>query len=156
VDGTGDDNERAQPDHRDELMLDRFAIQAAAGRVHELEAARELARGSLEQLRALVRGLRPAGLDELGLTATLTALTRHAGERTGLMITRNLDRVPADVDPAAVLVNMPRLNGLQAARKLARRDYNPAVVMLSMHDDEQFFFEAPTPAPTATPPTRTS
>ena len=86
------------------LMLDRFAIQAPAGRVHELEAARELARGSLEQLRALVRGLRPPGLDELGLTAALTALTRHAGERTGLTITRDLDRVSPDVDPAAALV----------------------------------------------------
>lgn len=45
-------------------------------------------------------------------------------------------------DLAILDVNMPRLNGLQAARELARRDYNPAVVMLSMHDDEQFFFEA--------------
>ena len=45
-------------------------------------------------------------------------------------------------DLAILDVTMPRLNGLQAARELARRDYNPAVVMLSMHDDEQFFFEA--------------
>jgi two-component system sensor histidine kinase UhpB len=86
------------------LMLDRFALQAPAGRTHELEAARELARGSLEQLRALVRGLRPPGLDELGLTAALTALARHAGERNGLTITRNLDRVSANIDPAAALV----------------------------------------------------
>lgn len=45
-------------------------------------------------------------------------------------------------DLAILDVNMPRLSGLQAARELARRDHRPAVVMLSMHDDEQFFFEA--------------
>lgn len=45
-------------------------------------------------------------------------------------------------DLAILDVSMPRLNGLRAARELARRDYNPAIVMLSMHDDEQFFFEA--------------
>lgn len=45
-------------------------------------------------------------------------------------------------DVAVLDVNMPRLGGLQAARELARRDHPPAVVMLSMHDDEQFFFEA--------------
>jgi DNA-binding NarL/FixJ family response regulator len=39
-------------------------------------------------------------------------------------------------------VTMPRLSGLKAARELARRAYKPVVVMLSMHDDEQFFFEA--------------
>jgi len=45
-------------------------------------------------------------------------------------------------DLAILDVTMPRLSGLQAARELARRDYRPVVVMLSMHDDEQFFFEA--------------
>jgi len=45
-------------------------------------------------------------------------------------------------DLAILDVNMPRLGGLQAARELARREYRPTVVMLSMHDDEQFFFEA--------------
>ncbi len=45
-------------------------------------------------------------------------------------------------DVAVLDVSMPRLGGLQTARELARRDRPPAVVMLSMHDDEQFFFEA--------------
>jgi DNA-binding NarL/FixJ family response regulator len=45
-------------------------------------------------------------------------------------------------DVVVLDVSMPRLGGLQAARELARRDHPPAVVMLSMHDDEQFFFEA--------------
>ena len=45
-------------------------------------------------------------------------------------------------DVAVLDVTMPRLGGLQTARELARRQHPPAVVMLSMHDDEQFFFEA--------------
>jgi len=44
-------------------------------------------------------------------------------------------------DVAVLDVSMPRLGGLRAARELARRA-DPPVVMLSMHGDEQFFFEA--------------
>jgi DNA-binding NarL/FixJ family response regulator len=39
-------------------------------------------------------------------------------------------------------VSMPRLTGLQAAAELARRAPGMCLLMLSMHDDEQFFFEA--------------
>ena len=39
-------------------------------------------------------------------------------------------------------VSMPRLTGLQAAGELARRAPSIRLLMLSMHDDEQFFFEA--------------
>ena len=86
------------------LMLDRFAVEAHDAIRGDAQAARELARGSLEQLRGLVRGLRPPGLDELGLTAALTALTRQVSEQTRLPVSRDLDRVPMDIDPAAALV----------------------------------------------------
>jgi DNA-binding NarL/FixJ family response regulator len=39
-------------------------------------------------------------------------------------------------------VSMPRLTGLQAAGELGRRAPDIRVLMLSMHDDEQYFFEA--------------
>jgi DNA-binding NarL/FixJ family response regulator len=39
-------------------------------------------------------------------------------------------------------VSMPRLTGLQAAGELARRAPGIRLLMLSMHDDEQYFFEA--------------
>jgi len=39
-------------------------------------------------------------------------------------------------------VSMPRLTGLQAAGELSRRAPGTRLLMLSMHDDEQFFFEA--------------
>jgi DNA-binding NarL/FixJ family response regulator len=39
-------------------------------------------------------------------------------------------------------VSMPRLTGLQAAGELGRRAPEVRLLMLSMHDDEQYFFEA--------------
>jgi DNA-binding NarL/FixJ family response regulator len=42
----------------------------------------------------------------------------------------------------AILDTMPRMTGLQAARELARRAPEVKILLLSMHDNEQFFFEA--------------
>jgi DNA-binding NarL/FixJ family response regulator len=39
-------------------------------------------------------------------------------------------------------VSMPRLTGLQAARELSRRLPELRILMLSMHDNERYFFEA--------------
>lgn len=46
------------------------------------------------------------------------------------------------VDLAVLDVSMPRLTGLQAARQLAERAPGIRVLMLSMHDNEQYLFEA--------------
>ena len=47
-----------------------------------------------------------------------------------------------DVDLAVLDVSMPRLTGLQAAAELTRRRPDLRVLMLSMHDNEEYFFEA--------------
>src|SRR5204862_39440 len=39
-------------------------------------------------------------------------------------------------------VSMPRMTGLQAAREITKRDPEIRVLMLSMHDNERYFFEA--------------
>jgi DNA-binding NarL/FixJ family response regulator len=39
-------------------------------------------------------------------------------------------------------VSMPRMTGLQAAREITRRNPEIRVLMLSMHDNEHYFFEA--------------
>lgn len=39
-------------------------------------------------------------------------------------------------------VSMPKLTGLQAAREIRAQDPGIAVLMLSMHDDERYLFEA--------------
>jgi DNA-binding NarL/FixJ family response regulator len=46
------------------------------------------------------------------------------------------------VDLAVVDVSMPRLTGLQAAEELRRQRSDLRVLMLSMHDNEQYFFAA--------------
>lgn len=45
-------------------------------------------------------------------------------------------------DLAILDIAMPRLTGLQAARELARRQPDLRILILTMHDNEQFFFEA--------------
>ena len=47
-----------------------------------------------------------------------------------------------DVDLAVLDVAMPRLTGLQAAEQLAARRPSLRLLILSMHENEQFFFEA--------------
>jgi DNA-binding NarL/FixJ family response regulator len=47
-----------------------------------------------------------------------------------------------DVDLAILDITMPRMTGLQAARELASRKPGLRVLMLSMHENEQFLFEA--------------
>jgi DNA-binding NarL/FixJ family response regulator len=46
------------------------------------------------------------------------------------------------VDLAVLDVAMPRLTGLQAAREISRLPSPPKLLMLSMHDNEQYFFES--------------
>jgi len=47
-----------------------------------------------------------------------------------------------DVHLAVLDVTMPRLTGLQAARELSQRKPELRVLILSMHENEQYFFEA--------------
>lgn len=46
------------------------------------------------------------------------------------------------VDLAVLDVAMPRMTGLQAARELARLQPAPRILMLSMYDNEQYFFQS--------------
>ena len=47
-----------------------------------------------------------------------------------------------EIDLAVLDVAMPLMTGLQAARELARRKPDLRILMLSMYDNEQYFFEA--------------
>ncbi|MFE6508934.1 response regulator [Nocardioides sp. NPDC057767] len=47
-----------------------------------------------------------------------------------------------EVDLVILDVAMPRMTGLQAARSIVRMRTPPKMLMLSMHDNEQYFFEA--------------
>jgi len=54
-------------------------------------------------------------------------------------VARGLDE---GIDLAILDVSMPRMSGLQAARELSRRRPGLRLLMLSMHDNEQYLFEA--------------
>jgi DNA-binding NarL/FixJ family response regulator len=45
-------------------------------------------------------------------------------------------------DVAILDVSMPRMTGLQAAREIGLRAPDTSVLLLSMHDDERYFFDA--------------
>jgi DNA-binding NarL/FixJ family response regulator len=47
-----------------------------------------------------------------------------------------------DVHLAILDISMPRMTGLHAAREITRRRADMRVLMLSMHDNEQYLFEA--------------
>lgn len=47
-----------------------------------------------------------------------------------------------EVDLVVLDIAMPTMTGLQAAREINRRRDPPPVLMLSMHDNEQYFFSA--------------
>jgi DNA-binding NarL/FixJ family response regulator len=47
-----------------------------------------------------------------------------------------------DIDLAILDVSMPRLTGLQATAELRRRGLGLRVLILSVHDNERYFFEA--------------
>ena len=83
---------------------------------------------------ALVRrGVRFILDNEPGLTVVAEA--SDGAEAVTLARTR-------DIDLAVLDVAMPRMTGLQAAREMSRRRSPPRILMLSMHDNEQYFFEA--------------
>jgi DNA-binding NarL/FixJ family response regulator len=47
-----------------------------------------------------------------------------------------------DIDLAILDVSMPRMTGLQAAREITRRKPDVRVLILSMHENEEYLFEA--------------
>ena len=55
---------------------------------------------------------------------------------------RSRRRSPHEVDLAILDVSMPRMTGLQAASELRRRRAGRESLMLSVHDNERYFFEA--------------
>jgi DNA-binding NarL/FixJ family response regulator len=46
------------------------------------------------------------------------------------------------IDLAILDIAMPRMTGIQAAREIAARSPDTGILMLSMYDNEQYFFEA--------------
>ncbi len=70
------------------LVLGRSADDAEEPLRGELHQAQEITRESLDDVRRLVRRLRPGVLDDLGLISALTSLTHDFATHTGLRVVR--------------------------------------------------------------------
>jgi two-component system, NarL family, sensor histidine kinase UhpB len=64
----------------------------------------EAARSSLDELRRVVRRLRPGVLEDLGLLSALTALTVDFTVLTGVTVRRSFDPSPPNLDATVELV----------------------------------------------------
>jgi two-component system sensor histidine kinase UhpB len=78
------------------LTLKQAADQAGEPLRGDLHQVQEITRESLDEVRRLVRRLRPGVLDDLGLVSALTSLTHDFATHTGLKVTRRFD---ADLPP---------------------------------------------------------
>jgi two-component system, NarL family, sensor histidine kinase UhpB len=87
------------------LQLDvasRFATTPA--QQSALETSLQTVRDCLEQVRSVVRRLRPEALDDLGLVGALEHLCDRVGHDTGLLVDRSLDHEIPALSPDAQLV----------------------------------------------------
>lgn len=86
------------------LHLERLGRSAPPELQDELSEARETARMSLEEVRAVAQRLRPEALDDLGLPNALAALCQRLSERSDVRIARELDSEFEPLSPEAELV----------------------------------------------------
>jgi two-component system sensor histidine kinase UhpB len=86
------------------LQLDRVARRAGPEREDGVAEARETVRASLEEVRGIVRRLRPEALDDLGLRSALAALTNDVARRTGVRVERRIAPDLPVLDPEEELV----------------------------------------------------
>ena len=86
------------------LQLDRVQRGVGARQRSEVEEAREAVRGSLEDVRAIARRLRPEALDDLGLSSALSVLTNEVGRHAGLRVERTIASDLPPLSPEEELV----------------------------------------------------
>jgi two-component system sensor histidine kinase UhpB len=87
------------------LLLDRIERRAGVDMDDGVAEARESLRASLDEVRGIVRRLRPEALDDLGLRSSLAALTNDVARRTGLQVERLIapELPPLDPDEEVVV-----------------------------------------------------
>ncbi|WP_129311607.1 sensor histidine kinase [Streptomyces sp. L2] len=100
------------------LSLKRAADEAEEPLRAELHQAQEITRESLDEVRRLVRRLRPGVLDDLGLVSALTSLTTEFATHAGLRVTRRFDPdlPPLDHESELVLYRVAQEALTNAAR----------------------------------------
>jgi signal transduction histidine kinase len=83
--------------------------------------------------RRIIEGLRPAVLDDLGLTAAIEEVARGSASASGWELTLALDTVPADLDKS-VAVTLYRI--IQEALNNARKHASANHVAIALHNGQ--------------------
>ena len=124
------------------LQLDRMAAGTAGDQRAAAAGARDAALGSVELVRSLAKRLRPEILDELGLSAALTALCRRIADGTGLSISTHLDlraRLDPDTELAVYRVVQESLTNVvrhaSASQASVTLSQEPGAVVATISDD---------------------
>ncbi|GAB2330744.1 sensor histidine kinase [Streptomyces griseoincarnatus] len=125
------------------LALKRASDEASEPLREELLQAQEITRGSLDEVRRLVRRLRPGVLDDLGLVSAVTSLTTEFSTHTGLLVARRFDPdLPAlDRETELVIYRVAQEGLTNAARHAEARRVEVALraagdaVVLEVADD---------------------
>ena len=86
------------------LGMRQVADRAPAELRHEVLLVQETARASLDEVRQVVRRLRPGVLDDLGLVSALTSLATEHARLTGAQVCRRLSPDLPPLGPDAELV----------------------------------------------------
>lgn len=86
------------------LEISQAARKAPPGVADELQELQEEARALSDDLRKIVRQLRPDALDDLGLSSALTYLSESMAERSGVRVARQLEAELPQLDPDLELV----------------------------------------------------
>jgi two-component system sensor histidine kinase UhpB len=86
------------------LSLERAADDADEPLRGDLRQVQEITRGSLDEVRRLVRRLRPGVLEDLGLVSALTSLTGEFATHAGLRVVRRFETGLPALDPQTELV----------------------------------------------------
>ncbi|WP_141203000.1 HAMP domain-containing sensor histidine kinase [Streptomyces griseorubiginosus] len=86
------------------LSLERAADEADEPLRGELRQMQEITRGSLDEVRRLVRRLRPGVLEDLGLVSALTSLTGEFATHVALRVVRRFDTGLPPLDQQTELV----------------------------------------------------
>ncbi|MFI9830936.1 HAMP domain-containing sensor histidine kinase [Streptomyces sp. NPDC051913] len=125
------------------LALERAAGEAGEPLRSELRQAQEITRGSLDEVRRLVRRLRPGALDDLGLISALTSLTTEFATHVGLRVVRRFDTgLPALDQQTELVLYRVAQEALTNAARHAEADkvevslrHTDAAMVLAVSDD---------------------
>ncbi|WP_351228977.1 sensor histidine kinase [Streptomyces sp. NPDC002133] len=127
------------------LALKRASDEAEANEPlrDELQQAQEITRESLDEVRRLVRRLRPSVLDDLGLISALTSLTTEFATHTELRVLRQFDPdLPALDQQTELVLYRVAQEALTNVARHAEADrvevslrHAKGVVVLSVTDD---------------------